>query len=90
MYTTEVSDHLVVNGIARSGPADGAGIRLGDIVVEVGDERVGSLAEMYRKVWRRGPPGTVVPLTVVRSGTILRIDLRSADRADFLRKPRLQ
>src|SRR5207253_1217342 len=35
MYTTEIANHLVVSGLAKQGPADNAGVRLGDIVVDV-------------------------------------------------------
>ncbi|TMG98531.1 MAG: serine protease [Betaproteobacteria bacterium] len=90
MYTTEIANHLVVNGLARHGPADTAGVRLGDIVVDVAGERVSGLADFYRKVWRLGPPGTRVPLTLARDGAVTRTDVKSADRGDFLKKPQLQ
>ena len=90
MYTTEIANHLVVNGLAKHGPADSAGVRLGDIVVDVAGERVSGLGDFYRKVWRLGPPGTRVPLTLARDGTVTRTDVKSADRGDFLKKPSLQ
>jgi S1-C subfamily serine protease len=89
MYTTEVSGKLVVAGLAAAGPADRAGVQLGDLVVAVGDERPRGLAEFFRAVWRRGPAGTEVPLTVARNGERLQMRLASADRGDFLKKPRL-
>lgn len=90
MYTTEIANHLVVNGLARHGPADNAGVRLGDIVVEVAGERVGGLADFYRRVWSLGPPGTRVPLTLARDGAVTRTEVESADRSEFLKKPSLQ
>jgi S1-C subfamily serine protease len=90
IYTSEVANHLVVNGLATNGPADAAGVRLGDVVVDIGGERVAGLADLYRKVWRLGPPGTAIPLTLARDGTITRTEVRSADRGDFLKKPQLQ
>ena len=90
MYTTEIASHLVVNGLAKHGPADDAGVRLGDIVADVAGERVAGLADFYRRVWSLGPPGTRVPLTLARDGAITRIDVKSADRSDFLKKPSLQ
>jgi len=90
MYTTEIADHLVVNGLVKHGPADNAGVRLGDIVVDVAGERVSGLADLYRKVWRTGPPGTRVPVTLARDGAVTRTDVESADRGDFLKKPQLQ
>ena len=90
MYTTEVASHLIVNGLARGGPADAAGVQLGDVVVDIGGERVAGLADLYRKVWRLGPPGTAIPLTLARDGAITRAEIHSADRGDFLKKPQLQ
>ena len=90
MYTTEIASHLVVNGLAKRGPADSAGVRLGDIVVDIAGERVTGLADFYRKFWSLGPPGTRVPLTLARDGAVTRIDIKSADRGDFLKKPQLQ
>jgi S1-C subfamily serine protease len=89
MYTTEMQGHLVVGGLAKGGPADRAGVRLGDIVLEVAGERVSELAELFRRVWRLGPAGTEVPLTLGRKGTPVRVRIRSADRNDFLKKPQL-
>jgi S1-C subfamily serine protease len=90
MYTTEISDHVVVHGLAKNAPADDAGVRLGDIVADVGGEKVTGLADLYRKIWRRGAPGTSIPLTLLRDGSVVRAQVRSADRNDYLRKPQLQ
>ena len=90
IYTAETTNQLIVNGLARNGPADSAGVRLGDVVIDVGGVRVTSLADLYRKVWRLGPPGTKVPLGLARDGVLTRLELHSADRGDFLKKPRLQ
>ena len=90
MYTTEISDHVVVHGLAKNAPADDAGVRLGDIVVDVGGEKVAGLGDLYRKIWQRGAPGAVVPLTLARHGAVVRVQIRSGDRSDYLRKPQLQ
>jgi len=90
MYTGEDQGRLVVGGIATDGPADLAGVEPGDVVVEVAGKRVGGLAELFRSVWRQGPAGTVITLGLLRDGASARVDVRSRDRDDFLRKPRLQ
>jgi S1-C subfamily serine protease len=89
MYTTEVEGQLVVAGLADGGPAERAAIRVGDLVLEVAGERVAGLAELFRKVWSLGPPGTEIPLTIAREAAVSRVRLRSADRQDFLKKPQL-
>jgi len=89
MYTTETNGQLVVHGLARGGPAERAGVRLGDAVLEVAGHRVATLAELFRNVWRLGPVGTEVPLTLAHKGEVKRIQVRSGDRSDFLKKPQL-
>ena len=90
MYTVDHDGGLVVSALADGGPAEQAGVQPGDIVVEVAGERVGELAEFFRRVWRLGPPGTQVPLTLSRGGTRMQVVVRAGNRSDFLRKPRLQ
>jgi S1-C subfamily serine protease len=90
MYTGEAEERLAVTGLATGGPADAAGVKLGDMVLEVAGERVTGLADMFRKVWRLGQAGVQVPLTLTRDAQVLHLDLRSADRNDFLKKPQLQ
>jgi S1-C subfamily serine protease len=90
MYTGEDNGRLVVGGVATDGPADVAGVHPGDVVVEVGGKRVTGLADLFRSVWRQGPAGTEISLGLLREGSPLRVDVRSGDRNDYLRKPLLQ
>jgi S1-C subfamily serine protease len=90
MYTAETGEGLAVTGLAPGGPAERAGVQVGDAVIDVGAERVAGLADLYRKVWRQGPAGAAIPLTLARGGTPLRVRVQSADRMDSLKKPRMQ
>jgi S1-C subfamily serine protease len=87
VYATELQEHLFVGGLTEGGPAARAGMRVRDMILEVGDQRVSTLGELYRSIWSRGPAGTEIPLTLVRRGTHVSVKVRSADRNDFLRKP---
>lgn len=89
MYTQQAEGRLVVGGLAPGGPAESAGVQAGDLVLGVAGERTNSLADFLRRVWRLGGPGKEVPLMLARQGDVLRLKLRSADRSDFLKKPRL-
>jgi S1-C subfamily serine protease len=80
----------LVGGVAADGPADLAGVRAGDVVVEVAGKSVKGLAELFRTIWRQGPAGTEIALGLLREGAPTRVDVRSGDRDDFLRKPVLQ
>ena len=89
MYAQESDGRLVVGGLADGGPADKAGVRVGDLVIGVADERIKGLAPFFRKVWSLGAAGIEVPLMLARDGDVLRVRVVSANRIDFLWKPRL-
>ena len=89
LYSTEIDERLVVAGLASDAPAKRAGLKIGDIVVAIGGEEVTDLASLYRKLWARGAAGIDVPLTIFRDGRTLEIEVRSADRARFLKSPSL-
>lgn len=88
VYTAEAEGHLIVGGVAPGSPAQHAGLRLGDLVIEVAGRRVDSLAAMYRALWSTGTAGVEVPLSIVRGGELMELRIRSADRNECLRKPR--
>jgi S1-C subfamily serine protease len=89
-FSAESNGRVVVMSVAEGGPAAQAGLRRGDIISDVRDEEVDSLADFYRKVWSSGPAGTSVPMRIVRDGRETWLRLKSADRGSFLRKPHLQ
>jgi len=89
MYTTEAGERLVIAGLAPGGPAERAGVRVGDAVLEVAGAKPKTLADLWRKVWDLGPSGAVVPLKLARNGKVNGVRIVSADRADFLKKPHL-
>ena len=80
----------MVSALASGGPAECAGVEPGDVVLEVGGQRVAELAPFFRAVWRLGPAGTEIPLALIRDGTRVDVRIHSAERGDFLKKPRLQ
>ncbi|TAK82978.1 MAG: serine protease, partial [Betaproteobacteria bacterium] len=89
LYVTEAGGRLVVAGIAPGGPAERAGAKVGDIVVDVGGQKPAGLADLWRAIWRFGPPGTEIPLRLRREAAVMNVRIRSADRNDFLKKPHL-
>jgi S1-C subfamily serine protease len=89
MYTTDAGAKLVVAAVAPGGPADKAGVKVGDTVLEIAGEKPSSLADLWHRVWRLGAPGSEVPLKLVRKNRLLEPRLTSADRNDFLKKPHL-
>jgi S1-C subfamily serine protease len=89
MYATENDDDIVVGGVADGGPADKAGIRSGDRIISVADEEVTDLAGLWRRIWASGSAGADVRLRLGRERGPVPVTIRSADRAAFLKSPRL-
>lgn len=89
LYATEIKNHVAIAGIAPGGPAEKAKLEMGDVVLAVADAPVSTLADMFRRIWRCGAAGVDVPLSVAREGGIVQVRVKSADRADFLKKPKL-
>jgi S1-C subfamily serine protease len=88
MHTTEALGHLVVAGTFDGGPAESAGIRVGDLIDRVEDTKVDTLEDMYRKMWSVGGAGADVKFSVIRGSRGLDIFVRSGDRRDFYMTPR--
>jgi S1-C subfamily serine protease len=86
MTTEDVRGNLMVTRLARNGPAENAGVNVGDIVVGVGGDRIGEQADFYRKVWKVGPAGANIPLRLLKGGEVREVTVKSIDRFDFLRK----
>ncbi|HWA37269.1 MAG TPA: S1C family serine protease [Burkholderiales bacterium] len=89
MYTSDANGRLAVAGIAPGAPADRAGVKVGDLIVGVAGTKPSGLADLWRRVWALGPAGVDVPLRIARNKSARDVVLRSADRADFLKKPHL-
>jgi len=89
VYSAENGGRIVIADVTEDGPASAAGLRAGDIIASVRDSSVETLSEFYREIWRCGPAGTEIPIEIVRDKRSLWVRVKSADRASFLKKPRL-
>lgn len=88
-YAAESDGGVVVMSVAENGPAARAGLRRGDIISDMRDGEIDGLADFYRKLWSSGPPGTELPIRVVRGGRDTWLRIKSADRNSYLKKPRV-
>ncbi|HZN85643.1 MAG TPA: S1C family serine protease [Burkholderiales bacterium] len=86
IYAEELRGRLFVQRVAPEGPAERAGLKAGDLVLGVGGEAVGSLAEFYRKLWARGAAGVEVPLRVLQGLQLKELSVRSIDRLEYYRR----
>jgi S1-C subfamily serine protease len=89
IFSAENDGKIVVANLAERGPAAAAGLRQGDIICAVRDSSVTNLSEFYRKVWNCGPAGAEIPVEIERDHRRLRLQIKSADRNSYLKKPRL-
>src|SRR5690242_8208006 len=80
LYVTEAGARLVVAGLAPGGPAEKAGLRVGDVLLEVSGGKPSSLADLFRRIWELGTSGAVVPLKFMRDAATKSVSVRSADR----------
>lgn len=90
IYTAETKDGITIQGLAHQGPAERAGVHLGDVVRDVAGSPVSGLGDFYRSLWMQGPAGTDIPLTVARGGSLKEVTVQSVDRSTLLKKPSLQ
>lgn len=88
LQAAELQDRIVVSSVTPGGPAQRAGVRAGDLVLEAAGTPVEGLAHLFRTIWSVGPAGADVPLTLARGQSTVRVRVRSADRSDYLLKPR--
>jgi len=86
LTTEELRGRLFVARVSPEGPAERAGVKSGDLVIGVGGEEVGSLAEFYRKVWGRGEAGVEVPLRILQGMQVKDVKVRSIDRLQYFRQ----
>ena len=79
---------LFITRVSPDGPADNAGVRIGDIILAVGDRAVTTEGEFYERVWRRGSAGVEIPLKMLQGVDVKELKLRSIDRVEyFVKKP---
>lgn len=81
----EHGGRLIVRSVSDGGPAAAAGVQPGDIVIGVGNDDVGTLAELYRGMWQLGQPGVAVPLRLLRGSHPVEVTVPSIDRRRWLR-----
>jgi S1-C subfamily serine protease len=89
IWTAESENKLVIAGMSDNGPAKQSGLRVGDAILDIGGNRPRSLADMYRRIWALGPAGVGVPFRVKRKDREIEITVPSSDRAQHLKRPRL-
>ena len=67
-------------GVSPAGPAESAGLRVGDVIMRVNGERVADVESFYRRLWAQ-PLNQPLELSVWRNGTIETVIARPRERS---------
>ena len=89
LYAAEQEEGIVVASVASKGPAERAGLRAGDRILGIDGAEAADLAALWRSLWSRGEAGVSVTVEAERDGRRFAVPVASADRASFLKAPRL-
>jgi serine protease DegQ len=65
-------DGAIIAGVMRGGPADRAGVKVGDILVDVAGKQVDNTTEMLNVIAQL-PPGTTASFRFLRDGAPLEL-----------------
>lgn len=85
----EAHGRVFVTQVTAGGPAERAGLKPGDLILQVKETPVKGLADFYRRVWALGSSGVEVPLRILQGSEIRDLKVHSSDRHQFLRlKPK--
>ena len=70
-----------VLNVIRGGPASNAGIRDGDIILAIGNQRIDAQTTFTEALFNQAP-GNTVPVTIMRGGQERQIEVTFAERPD--------
>lgn len=87
LNSAERNGRVQVLRVSDDSPAQQAGLRAGDVVLAVDNEKVASLEAFYKKLWARATPQTPVRLTVLQGAEVRTLEVTPQDRQHNLRKP---
>ena len=82
--TKQTKNGIMVSSVIADGPADMAGIKAGDKIVAVNQDKVDGQADMYEKIWSSHKPGDAVHLLVIRENRYNNVPVDSIDYYNWL------
>jgi S1-C subfamily serine protease len=89
LYAADQEEGIIVASVAAKGPAERAGLRAGDRILGIDGAEAGDLPTLWRSLWSRGAAGVKLRVAAERDGRRFTVPVTSADRASFLKSPRL-
>jgi S1-C subfamily serine protease len=83
-YPQANEDGVQVSGVVADGPAEGAGLQRGDLLVSIDGHPVQTLRQLYHALRRRAP-GDRVGMQVLRDEAIHVLEVVAGDRYEFFK-----
>ena len=87
LSSSALDGRLHVLRVSRESPAEAAGLRPGDVVLEIDGAKVATPEALYKQLWTHAEPDDEIELTVQQGGVVRKIRFRAIDRMQTLRKP---
>lgn len=75
------SEGVIISSVQKGTPADNAGLKRYDIILELNGQKVES-EDQFRRVIADTPPGKSVKLKVLRESKVLELDAQVAERSE--------
>lgn len=90
--TYEENGRIFVSRISKNGPADIAGLSVGDLIIGVNGSLINNQEDFYRKLWRSGKPGKIIKLNILpkrmKKIKVQNLNILSGDRSKWLKLKR--
>ena len=88
-FVSLIEDQFLVVGAYNSGPAAKAGLKAGDVIEAVAGYRPKDLGGLFKDIWKIGPAGVEIPLSVRRGASRYDVNVKSVDRLSLWKSPKL-
>lgn len=81
-YCYTFREHVVIAGVLPGAPGEQAGLKAGDVVLEVNGERIGGRHELYTILWKHRA-GELIHFRVFRNNNVTQLAVPSGDAEAF-------
>jgi S1-C subfamily serine protease len=81
-YCYTLREHVVVAGVLPGAPGEQAGLKAGDVVLSIDDQRVTGRHELYTYLWTHRP-GELINFRVFRNNEVKQVAVPSGNAEEF-------
>jgi S1-C subfamily serine protease len=81
-YCYTLRDHVVIAGVLPGTPGEQAGLKAGDVVLAVDDQRIADRRQLYVQLWTHCP-GETINMSVFRNNEVKAVAIASGDAEVF-------